>query len=158
MTLPDQQGEGEQVAIPILRISNVAAAGMDRIAALAADLVGIQTGARLVAHAPISIVVDGIGLNCTGFSYNGTLCICAISCREMLPDPEVFAACLREAFTDLAKAADDHDQRRIADREAMQCEPTSNIRRVAAPRSPRRRKGNGRRSARASATGSRVTH
>ena len=42
-----------------------------------------MAGARLVAHAPISIVVDGIGLNCTGFSYAGTLCICAISCRAV---------------------------------------------------------------------------
>ena len=70
-----------------------------------------MAGARMVAQAPISIVVDGIGLNCTGFSYAGTLCICAVSCREMLPDPEVFAACLRESFLDLAKAAAEHGQR-----------------------------------------------
>ena len=93
-----------------------------------------MAGARLVAHAPISIVVDGIGLNCTGFSYAGTLCICAISDREMLPDPEAFAACLREAFVDLAKAADDYDQRRIADREPARLEPPVAARRVAAPR------------------------
>ncbi len=68
------------------------------------DIPLYMAGARLVAHVPISIVVDGIGLNCTGFSYAGTLWICAVSCREMLPDPAVFADCLREAFADLAKA------------------------------------------------------
>jgi WS/DGAT/MGAT family acyltransferase len=60
-------------------------------------------GARLVAQLPISIVVDGIGLNCTGFSYAGTLWICAVSCREMLPDPAVFADCLRQSFEDLRR-------------------------------------------------------
>ena len=78
------------------------------------DAVLYMAGARLVAYAPISIVVDGIGLNCTGFSYAGTLCICAVSCREMLPDPEFFAACLREAFVELAKAADEHERRQAA--------------------------------------------
>jgi len=117
-----------------------------------------MAGARLVAHAPISIVVDGIGLNCTGFSYTGTLCICAISCREMLPDPETFAACLRDAFVDLTKAADEYDQRRIAGRGPTRPAPAVTVRRVAAPKGERRRKGNGRRAVRATATDSRTTH
>jgi hypothetical protein len=31
--------------------------------------------------------------------------ICAVSCREMLPDPAFFATCMREAFEDLKRAA-----------------------------------------------------
>jgi WS/DGAT/MGAT family acyltransferase len=134
---------------------------LPRLSLIASNVRGPDTplymaGARLVAHAPISIVVDGIGLNCTGFSYNGTLCICAISCREMLPDPEVFAASLRDAFTDLAKAADDYDRSRVAGRAPARLTPAATVRRVAAPKSVRRRKGNGRRGA--SAAGSRITH
>ena len=106
-------------------------------------------GARLVAHAPLSIVVDGIGLNCTGFSYAGTLCICAVSCREMLPDPEVFASCLRDAFADLAKAADDNAPLRIVTRQPLPLEVTVTARRAVTKKRIGQRKGNGRRGARA---------
>jgi hypothetical protein len=47
-----------------------------------------------------------MGLNCTGFSYHGTMWICAVSCREMLPDPARFADCLRDSFADLKQAAE----------------------------------------------------
>ncbi len=46
-----------------------------------------------------------MGLNVTGFSYAGTMWICAVSCREMLPDPAFFAKCLRASFEDLKAAA-----------------------------------------------------
>jgi hypothetical protein len=62
-------------------------------------------GAQLVNYAPISIAVDRMGLNVTGFSYAGTMWICAVSCREMLPDPGYFAECLRNAFAALKDAA-----------------------------------------------------
>jgi len=65
-----------------------------------------MAGARLINYSPISIAVDGLGLNVTGFSYAGTLWICAISCREMLPDPAFFADCLRESFEALKDAAE----------------------------------------------------
>ena len=64
-----------------------------------------MAGAQLVNYSPISIAIDGLGLNVTGFSYNGTMWICAVSCREMMPDPAVFAECLRESFADLKAAA-----------------------------------------------------
>jgi WS/DGAT/MGAT family acyltransferase len=64
-----------------------------------------MAGARLVNYAPISIATDGMGLNVTGFSYAGTMWICAVSCREMLPDPAFFASCLRQSFEDLKEAA-----------------------------------------------------
>ncbi len=63
-------------------------------------------GARMVAFAPVSIALNGLGLNVTGFSYAGTMWVCSVACREMMPDPGFFADCLREAFAELAAAAD----------------------------------------------------
>jgi diacylglycerol O-acyltransferase len=65
-----------------------------------------MAGALLVNYTPVSIAIDGFGLNITGFSYAGTMQICAISCREMLPDPAFFAECLRESFSELKDAAE----------------------------------------------------
>jgi WS/DGAT/MGAT family acyltransferase len=62
-------------------------------------------GARMVAFAPVSIAINGLGLNVTGFSYHGTLWVCAVACRDMMPDPGFFADCLRESFRDLVTAA-----------------------------------------------------
>ena len=67
-----------------------------------------MAGAQLVNYSPISIPIDGLGLNVTSFSYNGTMWICAVSCREMMPDPAFFAHCLREAFEELKAAAARH--------------------------------------------------
>jgi hypothetical protein len=58
-----------------------------------------------VSFAPVSIAFDGLGLNVTGFSYHGTLWICAVACRDMLPDPAFFAECLRASFAELERAA-----------------------------------------------------
>jgi WS/DGAT/MGAT family acyltransferase len=65
-----------------------------------------MAGAHLVNYSPISIALDGIGLNVTGFSYNGTMWICAVSCREMMPDPAAFADCMRASFAELKAAAE----------------------------------------------------
>jgi diacylglycerol O-acyltransferase len=62
-------------------------------------------GARMVAFAPVSIAINGLGLNVTGFSYAGTMWVCAVSCRDMVPDPQFFASCLRDAFGELVAAA-----------------------------------------------------
>jgi len=67
-----------------------------------------MAGAHLVNYSPISIALDGIGLNVTGFSYNGTMWICAVSCREMMPDPAAFADCLRASLADIREAAADY--------------------------------------------------
>ena len=61
-------------------------------------------GAQMVAFAPVSIAIDGLGLNVTGFSYHGTLWICAVACRDMMPDPAFFADCLRGSFAELVAA------------------------------------------------------
>ncbi len=69
------------------------------------DVPLFMAGARLVSFAPVSIAFDGLGLNVTGFSYHGTLWICAVACRDMLPDPAFFAECLRASFAELERAA-----------------------------------------------------
>jgi WS/DGAT/MGAT family acyltransferase len=65
-------------------------------------------GAQMVAFAPVSIAINGIGLNVTGFSYHGTLWMCAVACRQMMPDPAFFADCLRSSFSELVAAAEAH--------------------------------------------------
>jgi diacylglycerol O-acyltransferase len=67
-----------------------------------------MAGARLVSYSPISIPIDGLGLNVTGFSCAGTMWICAVSCRQMMPDPAFFAECLRSSFEELQHAAARH--------------------------------------------------
>ena len=69
------------------------------------DLPIYLAGAQMVAFAPVSIALDGLGLNVTGFSYHGTMWVCSVACREMLPDPGFFADCMREAFSELVAAA-----------------------------------------------------
>ncbi len=64
-----------------------------------------MAGAKLQMFTPVSIVIDGVGLNLTGLSYNGTLWVCFVSCRKMLPDPSVFVQCLNESFDELVAAA-----------------------------------------------------
>jgi WS/DGAT/MGAT family acyltransferase len=69
------------------------------------DVPLFMAGARLVSFAPVSIAFDGLGLNVTGFSYHGMLWICAVACRDMLPDPAFFAECLRASFAELERTA-----------------------------------------------------
>jgi hypothetical protein len=62
-------------------------------------------GAKMVLFLPVSIPMDNLGLNITGFSYNGTLWICAVACRQMMPDPATFAQCYRDNFDALLLAS-----------------------------------------------------
>lgn len=62
-------------------------------------------GAKLQVFLPISIPFNGIGLNMTGFSYNGVLWVCFVSCRNMLPDPKFFRQCLNDSFAEILEAA-----------------------------------------------------
>jgi diacylglycerol O-acyltransferase / wax synthase len=70
------------------------------------DVPMFLAGAQMVAFAPVSIAMDGLGLNITGFSYHGTLWMCAVACRDMVPDPAFLADCLRASFADLVSAAE----------------------------------------------------
>nr|AKQ70954.1 wax ester synthase-like Acyl-CoA acyltransferase [bacterium enrichment culture] len=65
-----------------------------------------MSGARLVHFYPVSIASDHIGLNHTGFSYNGVMWITAVACRNMMPDPAFYAECLRGSFDELMAAID----------------------------------------------------
>ena len=63
-----------------------------------------MAGARLVAMYGAGMVVDGMGLIHPVMSYCGEITISFTSCREMLPDPANYAACIRESFDELAAA------------------------------------------------------
>jgi len=93
------------VADPLLRNAKLPRLSLIVSNVRGPDVPLYMAGARLVNYAPISIALDGMGLNVTGFSYHGTMWICAVSCRDMLPDPAFFADCLRNAFAKMQEAA-----------------------------------------------------
>ena len=55
-------------------------------------------GARLTYLSAIMPIADGMGLVFSVTSYNDMIAISFTACYEQLPDPEVFAQCLRESF------------------------------------------------------------
>ncbi len=63
-------------------------------------------GARLLTHVGAAPLFDGMGLILPIFSYAGQLAIGATSCREVMPDVEVFTGYLGEALDELAAAAE----------------------------------------------------
>jgi len=62
-------------------------------------------GSRMVANFGLGPVAHGLGLFQPVIGYNGQITVSAISCREMMPDPEFYCDCLTETFEDLNKAA-----------------------------------------------------
>jgi diacylglycerol O-acyltransferase len=62
-------------------------------------------GARLHSFLPVSAIFPGLGLNITGFSYHGTMWVCAVASRRSMPDPAFFAECLQASFDELVDAA-----------------------------------------------------
>ena len=93
------------VADPLLRNVQTPRIGLIVSNVRGPDVPLYMAGAQLVNYAPISIALDGMGLNVTAFSYAGNMWLCAVSCREMLPDPSFFADCLRTAFQQMKEAA-----------------------------------------------------
>ena len=93
------------IANPVLRNAKLPGLSLVVSNVRGPDVPLYMAGARLLKYEPISIVVDGTGLNLTSFSYAGTMSICAISCRDMLPDPAFFADCMRTAFEQMKEAA-----------------------------------------------------
>lgn len=63
------------------------------------------TKALMVANFGLGLPLDGIGLFHAALSYNGTITVSIVGCREQLPDPGFYADCLNEAFTELREAA-----------------------------------------------------
>ncbi|HMM15290.1 MAG TPA: wax ester/triacylglycerol synthase family O-acyltransferase [Parvibaculum sp.] len=63
-----------------------------------------MTGARLVTQFGLGPILDGMGIIHPVFSYCGEITISFTSCREMLPDPAFYAACIEESFGELLAA------------------------------------------------------
>lgn len=63
-------------------------------------------GARLVALYPIGPIIEGVGLNVTVASYEGTLYVGILGCRELVPEVTHFGDQLTDAFAELVKAAE----------------------------------------------------
>ncbi len=55
-------------------------------------------GARLTYMSAIMPISDGMGLVFSISSYNDMLVISVTGCYEQLPDPQIFAQCLRDSF------------------------------------------------------------
>jgi WS/DGAT/MGAT family acyltransferase len=62
-------------------------------------------GARLVTQYGLGPIVDGMALIHPVFSYCGEITISFTSCREIMPDPHFYAACIEESFHELREAA-----------------------------------------------------
>jgi WS/DGAT/MGAT family acyltransferase len=63
-------------------------------------------GARLSYYSAILPISDGLGLAFAVTRYDGRLVISPTSCRELMPDPEAFAQCLRDSFQEYLALAD----------------------------------------------------
>jgi WS/DGAT/MGAT family acyltransferase len=55
-------------------------------------------GARMTYFSAIMPINDGLGLVFAVTSYDGMIIVSPTSCREQMPDPEVFAQCVRDCF------------------------------------------------------------
>ncbi|WP_371778665.1 WS/DGAT/MGAT family O-acyltransferase [Streptosporangium subroseum] len=65
------------------------------------------SGARLLSYHPVSVVTDASGgLNITVFSYDGSLDVGVITCREMVPDVWTVTDYLRDALSELVFLAE----------------------------------------------------
>ena len=64
-----------------------------------------MAGAQLVAMYGAGMITEGMGLIHPVMSYCGDITISFTSCREMLPDPAVYADCLQESFDESERAA-----------------------------------------------------
>ncbi len=66
------------------------------------------SGAPLVSHLGMAPVFHGLGIILVVTSYLDTLVISMTTCRNLMPDPAVFIAHLREAFAELDSLATEH--------------------------------------------------
>jgi WS/DGAT/MGAT family acyltransferase len=55
-------------------------------------------GARMTYFSAIMPISDGMGLVFAVTSYDGRIVVSPTSCRELMPDPEAFAQCVRDSF------------------------------------------------------------
>ncbi|HEX6389568.1 MAG TPA: WS/DGAT domain-containing protein, partial [Solirubrobacteraceae bacterium] len=64
-----------------------------------------MAGARLKANYPVSVITDGMGLNITVMSYDGTMNFGIVADREQMPDVWKLIGWLRDELDALAAAA-----------------------------------------------------
>jgi WS/DGAT/MGAT family acyltransferase len=64
-----------------------------------------MAGARLKANYPVSVITDGMGLNITVMSYDGTMDFGIVADREQMPDVWKLVGWLGEELRELADAA-----------------------------------------------------
>ncbi len=62
-------------------------------------------GAQLVANYPVSAITDGMGLNITVMSYNGSVDFGLVACRELVPDLWDIIDHLRDSLEELREAS-----------------------------------------------------
>jgi diacylglycerol O-acyltransferase / wax synthase len=63
------------------------------------------TGARMVSLYGLGPIMDGMGLIHPVFSYAGQISIAFTACRDQMPDPGFYAACLQSSYDALRDAA-----------------------------------------------------
>ena len=64
-----------------------------------------STGARLESMMGLVCLTDGMGLGHVVQSYVKEASIAFTACRKLMPDPEFYAGCIEESFTELRDAA-----------------------------------------------------
>jgi diacylglycerol O-acyltransferase len=89
-------------------------------------------GAKLVTMFGMGPIGDGLGLMHPVTSYVNELVIAVTSCREMLPDPAVYAQCLQDSHDELAEAT-------AARPPSPKRRPTRRTAAPSTPKAPRRR-------------------
>ena len=62
-------------------------------------------GAKMLRNMGMAPILDGLGLLIVIQSYNGTLSISSTSCKEIMPDIEVFTEYLRESLAEIEEYA-----------------------------------------------------
>ena len=83
-------------------------------------------GAKMVSQYGLGIVQDGLGLFHSIVSYDGNLTVCAVSDREMMPDPDVYMDAYRESFAQLKAATAPKPKPAPRRKPAAESKPTAN--------------------------------
>lgn len=95
-------------------------------------------GARMTYFSAILPIADGMGLVFAVTDYDGRIVVSPTSCRELMPDPQVFTQCVRDSFQEYLALA--------------RGEPAARPRSVRARASAADRRGPSARTARSAAT------
>ncbi len=94
-------------------------------------------GARMTYFSAIMPINDGLGLVFAVTSYDGKIIVSPTSCREQMPDPEVFAQCLRDCFQEYLALARERARKKALARKrakpARSAKPTGTPGRAGSP-------------------------